>query len=104
MKRILLSAGALALLLSMTGCSGALAQPFATMKTQPVTIYRLQNYEPPATAAAPGAVPAGIPPQIQQWLSAGAQLLPPGLLPPGLPQCLGGLSIRRQSLRRLRLQ
>jgi hypothetical protein len=32
----------------------------------------------------PGALPAGIPPQIQQWLSAGAQLLPPGLLPPGL--------------------
>ena len=85
MKRILLSAGALALLLSMTGCSGALAQPFANMKTQPVTIYRLQNSEPPAqAAAAPGAVPAGIPPQIQQWLSAGAQLLPPGLLPPGL--------------------
>jgi hypothetical protein len=53
------------------------------MKSQPVTIYRLQNYEPPQAAAAPGGVP-GIPPQIQQWLSAGAQMLPPGLLPPGL--------------------
>lgn len=89
MNRLLLSAaklGAVVLLLSaVTGCSGALSQPFANMKSQPVTIYRLQNYEPPAAAAAtPGAIPAGIPPQIQQWLSAGAQLLPPGLLPPGL--------------------
>lgn len=89
MKRLLLSAGATALVLSLSltqsGCSGALSQPFAQMKSQPVTVYRLQNYEPPqAAAAAPGAVPAGIPPQIQQWLTAGAQLLPPGLLPPGL--------------------
>jgi hypothetical protein len=85
MNRILFSAGALALLLSSTGCSSALSQPFANMKSQPITIYRLQNFEPPpATAAAPGVPAAGIPPQIQQWLSAGAQLLPPGLLPPGL--------------------
>ncbi len=88
MNRLLLSAaklGATLLFLSTIGCSGALSQPFANMKSQPVTIYRLQNYEPPAAAAAaPGAIPAGIPPQIQQWLSAGAQLLPPGLLPPGL--------------------
>lgn len=85
MNRILFSAGALALLLCSTGCSSSLAQPFAGMKGQPVTIYRLQNFEPqPAAAAAPGGMPAGIPPQIQQWLSAGAQMLPPGLLPPGL--------------------
>lgn len=85
MNRLFFSVGALALLLCTSGCSGALAQPFAGMTSQPVTVYRLQNYEPPAaTAAAPGALPAGIPPQIQQWLSAGAQLLPPGLLPPGL--------------------
>jgi hypothetical protein len=77
--------GAFALLLtSSTGCSSALSQPFAGMKSQPITVYRLQNYEPPQAAATTGAVPAGIPPQIQQWLSAGAQLLPPGLLPPGL--------------------
>jgi len=25
-----------------------------------------------------------LPPQIQQWISAGASLIPPGLLPPGL--------------------
>jgi hypothetical protein len=82
-------AGALALVLSLattqSGCSPTLAQPFAQMKSQPVTVYRLQNYEPPqAAAATPGALPAGIPPQVQQWLSAGAQMLPPGLLPPGL--------------------
>jgi hypothetical protein len=88
MNRILFSLhvlAALGLLALTSGCAGALSQPFAGMTSQPVTIYRLQNYEPPAaTAAAPGALPAGIPPQIQQWLSAGAQLLPPGLLPPGL--------------------
>ncbi len=85
MNRIYFSVGAAALFLCTSGCSGALAQPFAGMTAQPVTVYRLQNYEPPAaTAAVPGALPAGIPPQIQQWLSAGAQLLPPGLLPPGL--------------------
>ena len=89
MNRILFSlraVAALALLASTSGCAGALSQPFAGMTSQPITIYRLQNYEPPAASAsaAPGALPAGIPPQIQQWLSAGAQLLPPGLLPPGL--------------------
>ncbi|MBX3185607.1 MAG: hypothetical protein KF819_01275 [Labilithrix sp.] len=89
MNRILLSFGAvgLAVALPLLGgaCSPSLSQPFAAMKQQqqPITIYRLQNFEPPA-AAAPNAAPAGIPPQIQQWLSAGAQLLPPGLLPPGL--------------------
>jgi hypothetical protein len=89
MKRTFLSSSSsvllLGLLLTSTGCSSTLAQPFQGMKAQPVTIYRLQNYEPPAAAAGGGAaLPAGIPPQIQQWLSAGAQMLPPGLLPPGL--------------------
>ena len=86
MNRIHLSAFAVvASALLATGCSSALSQPFANLKSQPITIYRLQNYEPPAAAAAtPGIPAAAIPPQIQQWLSAGAQLLPPGLLPPGL--------------------
>jgi len=54
------------------------------MKNSQITVYRLQNYEPPAAAAAtPGAVP-GLPPQLQQWITAGASLLPPGLIPPGL--------------------
>lgn len=85
MKRLsTLTFAALALLSFSTGCSSTLSQPFEAMKQQPITVYRLQNFEPPAAAAGAPAVPAGIPPQIQQWLSAGAQLLPPGLLPPGL--------------------
>lgn len=54
------------------------------MKSQPVTVHRLLDFE--QQPAQPGA-PAGtqqLPPQIQQWLSGAAQLLPPGLLPPGL--------------------
>jgi hypothetical protein len=75
---------AIGLLLFAEGCGGSLAAPFDQMKGQPIRMLRLQNYEPPAatsTAAAPATM---LPPQIQQWLSAGAQLLPPGLLPPGL--------------------
>lgn len=69
-----------------TGCSSTLAQPFEQLKAQPVTIYRLQNFEPPAAAAAPaaGATVPGLPPQIQTWMSGAASLLPPGLLPQGL--------------------
>lgn len=70
-----------------TGCA-SLTPPFDQMKASAMTVYRLQNYEPPAQAAAPGAAnPLGgltLPPQIQQWITAGASLLPPGLLPPGL--------------------
>ncbi len=84
MKRLFLTLAGLGLLSFSTGCSSTLAQPFEGMKQQPITIYRLQNYEAPQAAAGAPAVPAGIPPQIQQWLSAGAQLIPPGLLPPGL--------------------
>jgi hypothetical protein len=72
------------------GCAGKPAAPFDTLKTAQVTAFRLQNYEPPATA--PGAAPAagvpGLPPEIQSWIQQGAQglqqLIPPGLLPPGL--------------------
>lgn len=67
-----------------TGCS-SLSPPFSTMKGAQMTVYRLQNYSPPA--APTGAAPIGgiqLPPQIQQWISAGASLLPPGLIPPGL--------------------
>jgi hypothetical protein len=66
-----------------TGCS-SLTPPFDTMKGAQMTLYRLQNYSPPA---APTGAPMGgmqLPPQIQQWISAGASLLPPGLIPPGL--------------------
>jgi hypothetical protein len=69
------------------GCAGNPVAPFDTMKTAPMTAYRLQNYEPPpqpvAAPAAPGQIP-GLPPEIQKWVQAGASMLPPGLLPPGL--------------------
>lgn len=83
MNRILLSAFAITVFSFSTSCSSTLSQPFQNLKSQPITILRLQNYEPPQ--AAPGAnLPVQIPPQIQQWLGAGAALLPPGLVPPGL--------------------
>jgi hypothetical protein len=67
-----------------TGCS-SLSAPFNSMKDSQMTVYRLQNFEPPQ-APAPSAPSGGLqlPPQIQQWIQAGASLLPPGLLPPGL--------------------
>jgi hypothetical protein len=71
-------------LAAATGCS-SLAAPFNGMKDSQMTVYRLQNFEPappPTQAAAPGGLQ--LPPQIQQWIQAGASLLPPGLLPPGL--------------------
>ena len=68
-----------------TGCGASLAQPFEQMKGQPITIYRLQNFEPPPAAPnAPAATPFALPPQIQSWIAAGAAALPPGLVPPGL--------------------
>jgi hypothetical protein len=74
---------------SVAGCmegSGQLAQPFGGMTQAPITVFRLQNFEPQPQAAAGGANPLGIqiPPQIQQWIDAGAHMLPPGLIPPGL--------------------
>lgn len=91
--------GAVAALAFISGCASSPAPPFDTLKSaQTVWALRLQNYEPPAAAAAtpgaaPGAIP-GLPPQIQQWLQQGAQalpqLIPPGLLPPGLIPGVGG--------------
>lgn len=88
--RIVLGLSALA----MAGCASGPAAPFDVMKNANVTAYRLQNYEPPAQAAAPAATPGvpsvipGIPAEIQQWaqqaLPGLQQLIPPGLLPPGL--------------------
>ena len=66
-----------------TGCS-SLSPPFDQMKGAQMTLYRLQNFSPPAAAQAAPAAGFGLPPQIQQWITAGASLLPPGLLPPGL--------------------
>lgn len=73
-------------LLLPTACSSSLAQPFESKKQEPITVFRLQNYEPPpppAGAPAPTGLPQ-LPPQIQQWLSGAAAALPPGLIPPGL--------------------
>jgi hypothetical protein len=67
--------------LAGTGCA-SVSPPFDKMKDSQMTVYRLQNFEPVAQAQAPAA--GGIPAQIQQWIQAGASLLPPGLLPPGL--------------------
>ena len=71
---------------SAAACASTPAAPFDTLKHSNVVAYRLQNYEPPAAAAAPG-VP-GLPPQILQWAQQAApalqQMLPPGLIPPGL--------------------
>jgi hypothetical protein len=71
----------------LPGCvtgTGGLAQPFAGMTGAPVTLFRLQNFEPQPTAQAPNALGIQIPPQIQQWIETGAKMLPPGLIPPGL--------------------
>jgi len=73
---------AVASLAATTGCA-TLSPPFNGLKDSPMTVYQLQNYEPPQAAAqATGGF--SLPPQIMQWITAGASLLPPGLLPPGL--------------------
>jgi hypothetical protein len=69
-----------------TGCS-TISPPFNQMKGAQMTVYRLQNFVPPATPSPTATSPLGgiqLPPQIQQWISAGASLIPPNLLPPGL--------------------
>lgn len=75
---------AVLLLTLAAGCGGgALAQPFEGLKNAPITVYRLQNFEPPpAQAQTPGSV--AIPPQILQWATAAASSLPPGIIPPGI--------------------
>jgi hypothetical protein len=77
-------ASAVTTLGAATGCS-TLSPPFDQMKDAQMTVYRLQNYVPPAAPqAAPSLGGMPIPAQIQQWITAGASLIPPGLLPPGL--------------------
>jgi hypothetical protein len=81
---VLVAAGSI-FAFATAGCSSSLAQPFQNMKSQPITIHRLQNFEPqPPQAGAPGIPGVQLPPQIQQWLSGAAAALPPGLIPPGL--------------------
>ena len=71
-----------AVALPVAGCAPSLSQPFASLGTATITIYRLQNVEPPA--ATPGAVTFQLPNEVQQLISGAAALLPPGLIPPGL--------------------
>lgn len=76
------------------GCASTPAAPFNQMPQSQVTALKLQNYEPPAAAAAPAASPIptglipGMPPEIQNWMKMGADnlrvLIPPGLPIPGL--------------------
>jgi hypothetical protein len=75
------------------GCASGPKAPFDQMKTANVQAFRLQNYEPPPpppgqAAPAPMAGIPGLPPEITQWaqqaLPGLQQLLPPGLLPPGM--------------------
>lgn len=82
----LFAAGSLFALTAETGCSSSLAQPFEGMKSQPVTVHRLLDYEQQQQQGQAGATPGlpQLPPQIQQWLSGAAAALPPGLIPPGL--------------------
>src|SRR5450432_1044026 len=69
----------------LEGCAGSLSQPFDAAKTSnaQITVYRLQNFEPPAQAAT-AAGPLQIPAQVTQWATAVAGMLPPGLIPPGI--------------------
>lgn len=66
-----------------TGCA-TVSPPFNTMNKQQMTVYRLQNYVPPQPPPQNTVGGVAIPPQLQQWITAGASLIPPGLLPPGL--------------------
>jgi hypothetical protein len=79
----LLPAPAILALAALAGCAPSLSQPFASLGNGTVTIYRLQNVEPPAQQA-PGSVTFQIPKEVQQLISGAAALLPPGLIPPGL--------------------
>lgn len=88
-RMCLVAWGGVGLFAFLGACAGAPAAPFDTLKTAPVTAYRLQNWEPPAAAAVPAAGAAttlipGLPPEIDKLIKAGAAALPPGLLPPGL--------------------
>ena len=80
---LLIAAGTLLALVTQAGCSSSLAQPFEAMKSQPITVHRLLDFEQQqAQNGTVGGVQ--IPPQIQQWLQGAGALLPPGLIPPGL--------------------
>jgi hypothetical protein len=83
--RLLQIAVLVAMLGLLAGCGSSLSQPFDKMQDSQMTVYRLQNYEPPAPPPGmPAAGAAQLPPLLQQGAQLLNQLLPPGLLPPGL--------------------
>jgi hypothetical protein len=88
--KMLATSGAVALVACMAaGCAGSPVAPFDSFRTAPVTVYRLQNWEPPTQATTPGPVIGGgiipgIPVEIDNMIKAGTSIPPPGLIPPGL--------------------
>jgi hypothetical protein len=64
-----------------TGCGSSPLAPFNTMEKSNVLVFRLQNYEPPATVAAPAATPAqpgllaAAPPEVTALIQQGAAAL-----------------------------
>ena len=73
-----------ALLAFANGCA-SLSPPFNQMKTAPMTVAVLQNYQAPAASASAPATPAaGISQIIQQGLAQVQQWIPGLTLPPGL--------------------
>jgi hypothetical protein len=99
LKTSTLAFAAAATIATLTGCASTPAAPFDQLKSANLTAYRLQNFEPPAavpgaaaTPGAPGLAIPGLPPEVQNWITAGAaglsQLIPPGLLPGGAASVL----------------
>ena len=95
-RTTLIQTAALFVLLLSTQACASLSPPFDKMKDQQMTVFHLQNYEPPqapvaAAPGAPGAAPFAIPPQVAQWATQTAQslglgsLIPPGLVPGSAP-------------------
>ena len=94
-RTTLIQTAALFVLLLSTQACASLSPPFDKMKDQQMTVFHLQNYEPPqapvATPGAPAATPFAIPPQVAQWATQTAQslglgsLIPPGLVPGSTP-------------------
>jgi hypothetical protein len=87
----------------IAGCASAPKAPFNTMEKATVTVFKLQNYEPPvAVAAAPaaaGQVPTipGLTPEINNLIqqgAAGLQQLLPGIGLPGGQQTTAATAVQ----------
>lgn len=81
----------LALFASLTTGCAARTAPFNEMDQAQVTVLRLQGQEPTPVVTTPAQPPTlipGIPPELQQMGQAALQglqqVLPPGMIPPGL--------------------